>query len=167
MAKNTLSKQLTLDSFKQINDDLWIMEYKCDYGLDELLEGGCSNIMDAVKFLQKKVKTSTLLPNPTHGGFACSTYNAKNENGDYILVTSQKNGIKAEILEALKEIANGEANKVFIPFDATSTLSSLGAIKEVMKENNFIRTGSSPDMYENDTGLYHKTLEFAKERMEI
>ena len=84
MAKNTLSKQLTLDSFRQINDDLWIMEYKCDYGLDELLEGGCSNIMDAVKFLQKKVKTSTLLPNPTHGGFACSTYNAKNENGDYL-----------------------------------------------------------------------------------
>ena len=41
------------------------------------------------------------------------------------------------------------------------------AVKEVMKENNFIRTGSSPDMYENDTGLYHKTLEFAKERMEI
>ena len=40
-------------------------------------------------------------------------------------------------------------------------------IREVMKENNFIRTGSSPDMYENDTGLYHKTLEFAKERMEI
>ena len=40
-------------------------------------------------------------------------------------------------------------------------------IKEVMKANNFIRTGSSPDMYENDTGLYHKTLEFAKERMEI
>ena len=40
-------------------------------------------------------------------------------------------------------------------------------IKEVMKENNFIRTGSSPDMFEKDTGLYHKTLEFAKERMEI
>ena len=39
-------------------------------------------------------------------------------------------------------------------------------IKEVMKENNFVRIGSSPDMYENDTGLYHKTLEFAKERME-
>ena len=40
-------------------------------------------------------------------------------------------------------------------------------VKEVMKENNFIRTGSSPDMFEEDTGLYHKTLEFAKERMEI
>ena len=84
MAKNTLGKQLTLDSFKRIDDNLWIMEYKCDYGLDELLEKGCSNIMDAVKFLQKKVKTAGLMPNPTHGGFACSTYNAKNENGEYI-----------------------------------------------------------------------------------
>ena len=43
--------------------------------------------------------------------------------------------IQLKSLEALKEIANGEANKVFIPFDATSTLSSLGAIKEVMKDN--------------------------------
>ena len=29
----------------------------------------------------------------------------------------------------------GEANKVFIPFEATNTLSSLGAIKEVMKDD--------------------------------
>ena len=42
--------------------------------------------------------------------------------------------VQLKSLEALKEIANGEANKVFIPFDATSTLSSLGAIKEVMKD---------------------------------
>jgi hypothetical protein len=38
-------------------------------------------------------------------------------------------------------------------------------VKEVMEENNFIRTGCSPDMYEEDTGLYHKTIEFEKERM--
>ena len=42
--------------------------------------------------------------------------------------------IQLKSLEALKEIANGEANKIFIPFDATSTLSSLGAIKEVMSD---------------------------------
>ncbi|MCI9063156.1 MAG: SPFH/Band 7/PHB domain protein [Clostridia bacterium] len=42
--------------------------------------------------------------------------------------------VQIKTLEALKEIANGDANKVFIPFDATSTLSSLGAIKEVMKD---------------------------------
>ena len=43
--------------------------------------------------------------------------------------------VQLKSLEALKEIANGGANKVFIPFEATSTLSSLGSIKEIMKDN--------------------------------
>ena len=42
--------------------------------------------------------------------------------------------IQLKSLEALKEMANGEANKIFIPFEATSTLSSLGAIKEVLSD---------------------------------
>ena len=44
--------------------------------------------------------------------------------------------VQLKSLEALKEIADGEANKVFIPFEATSALSSLGAIKEVLKDSN-------------------------------
>ena len=51
----------------------------------------------------------------------------KNSNPDDRLV-------QLKSLEALEKVANGEANKVFIPFDATSALSSLGAIKEVMKD---------------------------------
>lgn len=43
--------------------------------------------------------------------------------------------IQLKSLEALKELANGDANKVFIPFEATKALSSLGAIKEVMKDD--------------------------------
>ena len=43
--------------------------------------------------------------------------------------------VQLKSLETLKEVANGEANKVFIPFEATNTLSSLGAIKEVLKED--------------------------------
>ena len=43
--------------------------------------------------------------------------------------------VQIKSLEALQEIANGEANKVFIPFEATSALSSLGAIREVMKDD--------------------------------
>lgn len=43
--------------------------------------------------------------------------------------------VQIKSLEALKEVANGEANKIFIPFEATSALSSLGAIKEVMKDD--------------------------------
>ena len=43
--------------------------------------------------------------------------------------------VQLKSLEALKEIAKGDANKVFIPFEATNTLSSLGAITEVMKKD--------------------------------
>ena len=42
--------------------------------------------------------------------------------------------VQLKSLEALKDIASGEANKVFIPFDATSALGSLGALKEVIKD---------------------------------
>ena len=34
-------------------------------------------------------------------------------------------------LEALKDVANGTANKVFIPFDATKAMGALGALSEV------------------------------------
>lgn len=55
-------------------------------------------------------------------------YNAiKNANPDDKLVQ-----IKA--LEALEEVSKGAANKVFIPFDATKTLASLGSLNEVTKE---------------------------------
>ena len=42
--------------------------------------------------------------------------------------------VQLKSLEALKEVANGDANKIFIPFEATSALSSLGAITDVIKD---------------------------------
>ncbi len=44
--------------------------------------------------------------------------------------------VQLKSLEALEEVAKGEANKIFIPFEATSALSSLGAIKEIMTDKN-------------------------------
>ena len=52
----------------------------------------------------------------------------KNANPDDKLV-------QIKSLEALEEIAKGDANKVFIPFEATGALSSMGAIKEIIKDN--------------------------------
>ena len=43
--------------------------------------------------------------------------------------------VQIKSLEALEEIAKGDANKVFIPFEATSVLSSLGAVKEILKDD--------------------------------
>ena len=42
--------------------------------------------------------------------------------------------VQLKSLEALQEVAKGDANKVFIPFEATSALSSLGAAAEMFKD---------------------------------
>ncbi len=42
--------------------------------------------------------------------------------------------VQLKSLEALQEVAKGEANKIFIPFEATKALGSLGAVSEVMKQ---------------------------------
>ena len=41
--------------------------------------------------------------------------------------------VQLKSLEALKEVAKGDANKVFIPFEATSALGALGSMAEVVK----------------------------------
>lgn len=57
-----------------------------------------------------------------------SVYGAiKNSNPDDKLVA-------IKTLEALEKVANGSANKVFIPFDATKALGALGSLKEITKE---------------------------------
>ena len=43
--------------------------------------------------------------------------------------------VQLKSLEALEEVAKGDANKIFIPFEATSALSSLGALKDVVVED--------------------------------
>lgn len=42
--------------------------------------------------------------------------------------------VAIKTLEALEKVANGSANKVFIPFDATRALGALGSLKEITKE---------------------------------
>ncbi len=51
----------------------------------------------------------------------------KNSNPDDKLVA-------IKTLEALEKIADGSANKVFIPFDATKALGALGSLKEITKD---------------------------------
>ena len=86
--KNTVYKKRqeeTLRTLKQLDDNVWVMDYKCSYGLDAILEQGTKGILDAVRFLQKEVHLPHLTPDPDKEGFACSTYNAKTPSGDYIM----------------------------------------------------------------------------------
>ena len=81
--ENKLAKE-TIRSFHRVNDSLWTLVYKNDYALDALLECGTDSIMSTVKHLQNTVRASRLAPNSDKDGFACSTFNARNENGDPI-----------------------------------------------------------------------------------
>lgn len=82
LAKKQIQK--TLSSLRQLDKNVWTMVYRNNYGLDKLLEKGCNSIMDAVVYLQKEVNFPVLTPNPEHSGFACSTFNAKNPDGQHI-----------------------------------------------------------------------------------
>lgn len=42
--------------------------------------------------------------------------------------------IAIKYMDALKEMARGDANKVFIPYEATGVLASIGGIKEILTE---------------------------------
>lgn len=44
-------------------------------------------------------------------------------------------------------------------------LSVLAEVKRKMKANEWVWTGDSPEMYEDDTGFYHRTASFEKERI--
>lgn len=50
-------------------------------------------------------------------------------------------------------------------FSDGNYLSIVKEIKKIMKDNEWIWTGDSPEMYEEDTGLYHRTISFEKERI--
>ena len=44
--------------------------------------------------------------------------------------------IQLKSLEALKDVSKGEANKVFIPFEATQALSAIGAAADMLNKKN-------------------------------
>lgn len=47
-----------------------------------------------------------------------------------------KDLITLKYLEALKEMANGQATKMFVPYEASGVLSSLGLVKEVLGDKS-------------------------------
>ena len=49
-------------------------------------------------------------------------------------------------------------------FSEGNYLATVAEIKQLMKQYEWVWTGDSTEMYEEDTELYHKTISFEKER---
>ena len=93
-----------------------------------------SRTSDQRKALLRSQVTSLLY----HGKIVTTEAKAKEITMVYDAIKSSEPDeklVQIKSLEALEEIAKGDANKVFIPFEATSALSSLGAAKEMFKDN--------------------------------
>ncbi len=52
-------------------------------------------------------------------------------------------------------------------FSDSNYLDIIKEIKRLMKNGEWMWSGDSPEMFEEDTGLYHRTVTFQKERMII
>lgn len=50
-------------------------------------------------------------------------------------------------------------------FSESNYLDTKRAIKQTMKNNDWVWVGDSEEMYEEDTGLYHQTCSFEKENL--
>ena len=65
-----------------------------------------------------------------------------------------ENLIKLESLKTLNEVAKGEANKIFIPFDVSNTLSSIGTMSEAFKDQR----GEIVQKNKNNKGIIQKSV---------
>lgn len=62
------------------------------------------------------------------------------------------------------EITDSEVVVDIDIYSDSNYLKIMSSIKNIMKENEWIWDGDSQEFFEEDTGLYHKTCTFKKER---
>ena len=88
-----------------------------------------------------------------------------NDNDKIALIGEEGNG-KSTILKIIAGIdVSDYVSYTGDIYSDGNYLAIQDEVERIMEDNEFIRVGCSPDMYEEDTGLYHKTIEFEKERM--
>lgn len=78
------AREATLKTVQYVNDYLYTLEYKADYGLDALLERGHSNMLQLILYAQRVLRDPRVVSSPFLRG-GCSTFNAKTPEGDIIL----------------------------------------------------------------------------------
>lgn len=70
---------------QRLDENIYMMDYTLYYALDELLEKGASNVGEMLAFVSKKTTFGVNVFKVGNGGFACSAFNAFNQNGDHLL----------------------------------------------------------------------------------
>ncbi len=75
----------TIDSFKKLDEHTYYIDFTADYGLDKLLDRGVKSIPELIKFVQTYFELPKNSVKIENGGFACTTFNAFNKDGQQLL----------------------------------------------------------------------------------
>lgn len=76
---------LFLGELKKLDNCTYTLDYKNDYALDMLLDRGVKSVGDLATTMQKHFGTKKGELKMNSGGFACTTFNAFNNDNDHIL----------------------------------------------------------------------------------
>lgn len=68
----------------RLDENIYLLDYTCDYDLDGMLEFGASNVGEMLAYLSKTTLFGVNAFKHGSGGFACSSFNALNERGEHI-----------------------------------------------------------------------------------
>lgn len=99
-------------------------------------------------------------------GISVPVAHLRYKGSESTFVTWQITGEKAELYADDEPIACSVTLDVDV-FSNGNYTKVITEIKKLMKNNDWQWVEDSPPMYEEDTGLYHKTLSFYKEEGEI
>ena len=73
----------TKNTIKRLDENIYLMDYRNDYFIDELLETGVSSIGDLVAFAVKKFNVDFTVG--SQQGSGCTSFEAHNPDGDHML----------------------------------------------------------------------------------
>ena len=88
MKKIAAEKKLqgkTMQSFTPVNESIFMLDYQNPYYQKEVLEKGCSNVVELLLTIAKKLKLAPGALKVLPGQFACTSFNALNGKGQHIL----------------------------------------------------------------------------------
>lgn len=72
-------------AFKKLDNNIFLLRYDNDYGLDDCLAQGVNNVAELGKFLISHFKAQPDDIKMNKGGYACTSFNAHTPDGQHIL----------------------------------------------------------------------------------
>lgn len=75
----------TLATLKSLDENIVMLDYSCDYGLDEIIARAPKSMIGLARSVQKVLHAPALVPNPTAEAGGCSTFNAKTPDGKVLM----------------------------------------------------------------------------------